>query len=428
MPQHSEEVQEIIGKSPSWLLRSGQLILLVAVLLLLLGSWLFRYPDVIYGRVVVLSENPPAHLVARATGRIVKLPVNDRQPVDSGQVLAVMESAAQPEDVRCLKNELKAAARFFERFDTLDAVSPAQAYRLGEMQAVYSVFLRLYSNYLSFVRLGFYPRRISALGRQVEMQGVYRERLQIQQQILARDFGLAREQFVRDSLLYIQQVLSWSDYRDSESAALEKQFDLSEVRTLIAGTQREILALKQERVTAEKEYAEQKNRLQTELTTAFQELKSGLASWEKTYLLKAPVSGTVTFTHIWSMNQQVREGEPVFSVVPQNQGKLVGRLTLPMKGAGKVCEGQRVNIRFDNFPHLEYGMVKGLICSVSLVPSQDTYTVEIGLPDGLVTNYNRILPFSQEMQGDVEIITEEQRLLQRFLNPLRSLLNHRISE
>ena len=91
MPRHeghnitrSDEVQEIIGKSPSWLLRSGQTALLIFLLLLVLGSWLFHYPDIIRARAVVLSENPPAHIVARTTGRIDHLLVNDKDTVERG--------------------------------------------------------------------------------------------------------------------------------------------------------------------------------------------------------------------------------------------------------------------------------------------------------------------------------------------------------
>jgi HlyD family secretion protein len=77
---------------------------------------------------------------------------------------------------------------------------------------------------------------------------------------------------------------------------------------------------------------------------------------------------------------------------------------------------------------MEYGMVKGTVGSVSLVPSDDNYTVEIDLPQDLKSNYNILLPFSQEMKGDVEIITEDLRLIQRFFNPVKSLLKHRIGK
>ena len=66
-------------------------------------------------------------------------------------------------------------------------------------------------------------------------------------------------------------------------------------------------------------------------------------------------------------------------------------------------------------------MVKGIIKSVSLVPNEETYLVEVTLPNGLVTNYGTKLVFFQEMKGEAEIITEDISLLQRILNPIISL-------
>ena len=43
----SEEMDEILGKSPTWMLRRGVLLLFFIVLAILIGSWLFKYPDII---------------------------------------------------------------------------------------------------------------------------------------------------------------------------------------------------------------------------------------------------------------------------------------------------------------------------------------------------------------------------------------------
>lgn len=426
--QHSDEVQEIIGKSPSWLLRSGLMVLLIFVVLMLLGSWLFHYPDVISGRVVVTSENPPAHLVARTTGRIDHLLIRDNDTVSKGQVLAVLESPARLEDIRQLKNDLMQDEGFLTTFDTLRSHKHTTASGLGDIQSDYSAFLRLYDNYISFVRLNYHPQKIASLRKQVRMHRVYYDRLWNQRQIMEQELDISREQFTRDSLLYVQEVLSHVDYRQSESGLLKKRFDFNSVRTSLAETETEIIALEREQITAEKEYEDQKRQFQTGLTEAFNVLKSKLDVWENTFVLTAPIDGKVTFTNYWSRNQQVKTGDIVFTVVPGKASKIIGRLTLPLRGAGKVRRGQRVNIRFDNFPYMEYGMLKGAVGSVSLVPSNDHYTVEIELPQDLKTNYRISLPFSQEMKGDVEIITEDLRLIQRFFNPVKSLIRHRIGK
>ena len=60
--------------------------------------------------------------------------------------------------------------------------------------------------------------------------------------------------------------------------------------------------------------------------------------------------------------------------------------------------------------------------SKSRVASDNFYSLEVELPDGLVTSYKKKLEFTPEMQGTAEIITEDIRLLERFFKPIKSIL------
>jgi HlyD family secretion protein len=50
------------------------------------------------------------------------------------------------------------------------------------------------------------------------------------------------------------------------------------------------------------------------------------------------------------------------------------------------------------------------------------YVLEVDFPEDLMTNYGKTLSFSQEMQGTAEIVTDDLRLLDRFLQPIKALL------
>ena len=207
---------------------------------------------------------------------------------------------------------------------------------------------------------------------------------------------------------------------------LQKKYAFNGARTDLAETQKDIIELEQNVIGTEKEYEDQKQKLQAELIESLNVLKSRLEYWQKAFVLETPIDGQVTFTNFWSRNQQVANGNVVFTVVPKHESKIIGRVSLPLRGAGKVKAGQRVNIRFDNFPYMEYGMVKGMVKSISLVPSNDNYVAEITIPQDLKTNYNLTLSFTQEMKGDAEIITDDLRLIQRFFNPVKSLLKDKV--
>ena len=50
------------------------------------------------------------------------------------------------------------------------------------------------------------------------------------------------------------------------------------------------------------------------------------------------------------------------------------------------------------------------------------YVIDIILPDGLRTSYDKDLPFLSEMEGQADIITEDISLLERFLMPIRKVI------
>ena len=61
----SEEVQEVMSRIPPWILRRGITLLFVIIVLLLSGSWFFKYPDVIQAGITVTSLEPPASVIDR---------------------------------------------------------------------------------------------------------------------------------------------------------------------------------------------------------------------------------------------------------------------------------------------------------------------------------------------------------------------------
>jgi HlyD family secretion protein len=140
---------------------------------------------------------------------------------------------------------------------------------------------------------------------------------------------------------------------------------------------------------------EERQNLASLLDETYLNLKAQINIWRNNYLLITPVEGTVSFTKFWSENQSVVKDEPVISIVPLEPGDFVGRINLRMQRSGKVTPGQTVNIKLSGYPYLEYGMVRGVVKSKSLVPASDAYIIEIDFPSGLTTLYGKKLDFTR---------------------------------
>lgn len=97
----SEEVQDVMNKIPTLILRCGITVLFCIVMILFVGSCLFKYPEVITAEVTISTLEPPVYVLARASGRLVKLYIKNGQVVERNSVLAVIENAAYEDRYFC---------------------------------------------------------------------------------------------------------------------------------------------------------------------------------------------------------------------------------------------------------------------------------------------------------------------------------------
>lgn len=86
----SEEVQEIIGRMPSWIIRWGITVIGVLVLGAFIGAALIKSPDVIQCQVVISPEEIPALIHVSENSRIQQLLVKEGDYVDKDSPLAVL--------------------------------------------------------------------------------------------------------------------------------------------------------------------------------------------------------------------------------------------------------------------------------------------------------------------------------------------------
>ncbi len=418
----SEEVEDILGKVPGWITRNGISMIFLMIIILLLGSWIFHLPDIKKAEIYVTSLKPAADIESRSDGKIEKLLVDDNEQVEVNQVLAVIENPADFNDVNFLKNQLQKFSMASENFPELKLQINGTD-DLGMIQSDYAAFYKCYRDFNEFLQLDYHRKKTELLEDEHAQYIKYSGNLDTRAKILGEEYELARNQFLRDSTLYLQGVVSESDYEITKSKTLSALADWQAMVSLKTENDIKIAGIREQILELELKREEQRTSLTTSLEEAMNRLKASISTWEKRYLIVAPVGGQVTFNKIWSVNQNVKVGEKVMTVIPDDQGELIGKIRLPVQGAGKVNEGNQVNIRFDNYPYLEYGMVKGIVSNVSKVPLDDFYTVEVSLPNGLRTYYGLEISFSQNLQGKAEILTDKMRLLQRVFNPVRSAVS-----
>ncbi|GAA0743179.1 HlyD family secretion protein [Gaetbulibacter jejuensis] len=416
----SEEVQEILTKVPHWMIRWGNVLFLSLIVMLLLISWFVKYPDVIESEATVTTQIPPQKEYAQITGKLDAILVEDNQNVTTGQPLAVIENTSNYQDVFKLKSVIDTIkvnnTSFTFPVDSLPILF------LGDIESQYALFENSYIQYQLNKELE--PFSNEALANQYSLSELNRRlsSLQSQREINKTELTFKEKDLNRNKSLFEKGVISAQDYENKqlEYAQAERNYrnfesSISQMREAISNAHKTSKGTEINRVKEEMTLL--KNVIQS-----FNQLKKAIKDWEYRYVLQSNINGKVSFLNVWNTNQTVNQGDLVFTIIPNESSSYIAKLKTPSQNSGKVKIGQRVNIKLENYPDKEFGVLNGTIKSMSLIPDNEgLYFVDVELPSKLVTSYNKEIEFKQEMRGSAEIITEDLRLIERFFYQFKEI-------
>ncbi|MDP4272668.1 MAG: HlyD family efflux transporter periplasmic adaptor subunit [Bacteroidota bacterium] len=416
----NNEINDIIGIVPKWFVRFGITIIFIFLMIILIGCWFFKYPDIVSGKVQITANNIPSSIVAHSDGRIEKIFIRDNQHVNENEILAVIESNADYKEVFAIKNLTDSLNSIFQFKDTIFSGITYDYFKLGEIQPYYSSFIKQLSDYNNFVFLNYQRKKIASLNFEISQENSYIKKLNKKLYYSKEQLSIARSQFRRDSLLYKHEVIALADFEKSRTTYLQSKSTLENVNTEIINANIQVTKLNQDILDLSSQRLEQTTQQHNNLKESYEVLLSHISDWEKTYILKSTTDGIMTFTRIWNKNQNVKKGDVVFTIIPSGSISYIAKIQLPIQSSGKVKVGQKVIIKLDDFPYMEYGMLCGFVNKISLVPDNDFYFAEVNFSSKLLTTYGKDISMKSLYNGSCEIITQEQRLIYKLVYPLRA--------
>ena len=421
---HSEEIQELMGFIPSGVVRWGLTVLFTILMGIIIGSFIFRSPEVIIAPMVLTTKNPPVALLSKSTGKIDRLFVKDGQQLDAGAVVALINSPTKYADYLLLKKGLALVSGASSWDEKVLAINLPEQLTLGELQSGYSTFLKNRNNFIHYLNQNLIPQKIKLLKEQIAKQKEYYQTQLRQREIQTKDLRLSEKSFFRDSLLFRKQAISESEYEKARQTLLIQNSASVGFDASLRNTESSILQIEGSSVELQMQYEKELAQFRLDLDESKQNLENLVNEWEQKYLVISPVKGKITYTTIWSENQEVKLGELIGTVIPAGESAIIAKAIIPTTGFGKIEIGQRVNIKLAGFPYMQFGMLKGHIRTISLVPDAKGYVAEIELEKGMTSSYKANLKFIQQMDGTAEIVTKDQRLIERVIYPLRALLDN----
>lgn len=414
---YSEEVRDVLSDPPDSILKWGNTILLGFVIILLILSWIIKYPDIISTQIVLTTNIPPEKIVAKSSGKIETILVKDKAIVKENTPLAIVQNAANYKDVFLLQNQIDKNSNGSNfNFAKLENA------QLGDIESAFSLF---HSAYVADeLNTDLKPFQIEGNAQNVEAVQITARinLLQQQKKLNESELQLQKDDLNRYESLFNKGIISTQDYENKKLGYIQAEKNyrnlLSSISQLKSTLNDNLKNNKNTKISGTKEEIN----LRSAKTQAFYQLKKVIKDWELAYVLKSSVNGKVSFLQIWTANQTITSGETIFSIIPIVEKGYIGKLKAPALNSGKIRVGQEVNIRLTNFPDSQFGLLTGRIRNISLTPDKDgNLLIDVSLPKKLETSYHKTILFQQEMSGTAEIITEDLRLIERLLYQFRDL-------
>jgi multidrug resistance efflux pump len=418
----SEDVGELLAVPPKWIVRWGISMVFLILILTLLFSYFIRYPDIVQGKATITTLNPPVSIVARVNGKISQLLVQNNQEVKKSQLLAVIENTANHGQVLELEKILQSRPSDIIPDSVNTALLSTKLNELGELTAPYLAFLKALNDYRLFREINPQLKEISIIDKELIEYGNLLKKNQEQENIQREEFMLVQKDYERAFTLFESKTISLKELEDKKKEFLQAKRNYESVKINTSTTRITVNNLEKNKIQLQMQQYERETNYKQAFNDALKTLLNTIVSWKRDYLLLAPFDGKTSFYAVWHENEHVKAGDEILSIVPVAKQQIVGKLLVPTQNSGKIKVGQQVNIRLDNYPYEEYGYLQGNVASISPVPKQNSYAVEVTLPHGITTSYQKELAYKEEMQGQADVITEDISMMDRIFFSFRKLL------
>lgn len=147
------------------------------------------------------------------------------------------------------------------------------------------------------------------------------------------------------------------------------------------------------------------------VSKSLERLRSAIEQWESKYVLKASIQGELTYFFYSKKHMAVDTGDVLFLIEPLGEHHYFGVMQMSLQQANQLTIGQHVDVRIDNVA--EVFPITGVVAQKLMDPTTAVCTVFVDLVDASI-GWDHI-----DRKGTAEVIVEDARLLERFLEVLR---------
>jgi HlyD family secretion protein len=264
---------------------------------------------------------------------------------------------------------------------------------------------------------------VNSLNNQIEI--CTNKRVQIKKNIslLDKKVSLSKKINQTDSILNDKGYIANMSYHELQMKDINNGFDLNEERKEMYDIDFRIQELKQNLSELTILFEEELRNEEMKVKITLNGLVNKYKTWQDSYTIKSVVSGIANFNNKhWVKGTFIDDGDELLKITPREKGGIIAFAKISDKGSSNVKKGQKVNIKLNNYPYKEYGILVGEIVKVVETPSSDNYLVHISFPEKIKTSYGKEIEFRPQMRGVADILTKEQSLLSKVFQEIKAII------
>ena len=416
----SEVLNEVLSAPPSWLVRSGNTIFFLFIVLLIGLSCLISYPDELTGEVSINSIHPPIEFQNQMYGKLVDLQVIDHQWVQKGKVLAQFNNEINPHHIVIVRTFLTSLLHI----DSLKSVMirpEIEAVNLVAIQSNWTSLLTTIKERNALQKSEIMDKKMKSLqneiSQRIKLQSIAYQKLKL----IEKDIKLQQQQINSANRLLSKNAISKEEYLKEEKVENQLQQQFQNQKEALIQNEIQVNSLQKNLSELAYERDQQLQKLNASIKTNASTIQNLINEWEKNVAWIAPFDGKILFNKQLNISSFYKAGEASLVIVPKGN-HFTGLMKVASAGAGKIEKGQKVFIEVKDFQKNDYGMLEGKVKSITSISKDEFYEVEIQLPEKLITTYKKELPLKAQLKGSAKIITKNKKIIERFFEKVINLI------
>jgi multidrug efflux pump subunit AcrA (membrane-fusion protein) len=429
-PIDQNQINDLIGKPPSWILRSGISLIALFSLVIIILSHFISYPDKVSADGVMTAGDPPILHHSMSNGVLDTLFYADGQIVSKQTPIAYIQNPANREDVSFLRIVLKDLdSLVFTATIQIEALPGSL--NLGSLQADYARLTLLYQEYGQACANEVPAIQFNAINQEInylnQLKSVYHKDRELQHQ----EFELAQLDHQRQHSLWQAGVISTLDYERAKSALIHSEKIYNNTQQSIIQNSQRVNQLQQDLNRIQEERWQLLLGFQHRIREQLQHLLALIVLWEQQYYIYAQADGLLNWYPEVAQGRFIRSGDPLFTIVQSHQVEKFVRIYVPTQEMRSIATGTRSILKFHAYPYKQWGVVESRIRHISAVPIKDNdnrllYEVQIALPDSMVTTYGLKILYKAQDGVWADLITEDRSILTRIFDHFLNLISNRV--